>query len=276
MAHLATVPRPVLERLRVPVPRRPTVDPTLAGGLRAWLEDEVAGVTAAPSGGTVVVSPDEMAPVGGDPLREALVAAAFRHLVTTGRLDDPMAVASQALALDARSRSCWETLQVLPAVERDRLSAELDQVAGCLRRDWGTPLPAAWHPRTADPVRLPLAGGRVVLVGAADLALGTPSSDRASVCLVQVRAGRPCASDRPRLHHHALLETLRHGAPPFRVATYHAVDGTLVVDDVDDTLVIGALRRVARAVAVAAPAGAAAGGGPGDVPRDPGVLGVAA
>ena len=70
----------------------------------------------------------------------------------------------------------------------------------------------------------------------ADLALGAPAGSEATVCLVRVVAGPPRAEHRQQLHVCALLQTLRSGAPPFRVATWYSATGPSDADAVDETL----------------------------------------
>jgi len=66
----------------------------------------------------------------------------------------------------------------------------------------------------------------VVLSGTLDLVLGAPSSGRASVCMVNVRSGEQQSWHRTALGFLALLETLRSGAAPFRLATYYSTTGS--------------------------------------------------
>jgi hypothetical protein len=100
-------------------------------------------------------------------------------------------------------------------------------------------------------VVVPLAGGRVLLTSLFDLVLGDPSTGSASVCLVEVRSGARRSGDRARRRYAALLETLRSGAPPFRVATYYTRDGSIEVDEVDDDLLTATVSDVVEAVTTA-------------------------
>jgi len=85
-----------------------------------------------------------------------------------------------------------------------------------------------------------------------DLAVGGPSDGRSTVCLVEVKSGRRRIEHRADLHYYALLETLRAGAPPFRVATYYTRTGELDVEDVDHEVLANAVRRTLDAVSVLA------------------------
>lgn len=270
----------LLAQLRGDVARRPRVDPGLAGGLREWLEDGVAEAAGAlPSGippvlvsrrslvaasalsldpGTQVDragSADPVRPDGGAtrvvtvPLaRGALVGMLFRQLVTTGRIGDPIADALAALQVDDRSADIVDFLRRLPAGERAAVHREVAAHAAILVSRWPAVAPG-WLPRTRDRCSIPLAGGRIVLAGVMDLVLGAPSEGPASVCLVDVRSGERRAEHRADLHFHGLLETLRSGAAPFRLATYYTGSGEIDAEDVPDALLTAAVRRTLDGVA---------------------------
>ena len=91
---------------------------------------------------------------------------------------------------------------------------------------------AGWLPRTHDRVAIPLAGGRVVLSGVFDLLVGAPVPGRATLCALGLTTGGRWAQARTALHYLALLETLRSGTPPFRLALLHSAAGRYGVEDV--------------------------------------------
>ena len=74
------------------------------------------------------------------------------------------------------------------------------------------------------------------------------ASDRASVGLVQVNSGSRRPGHRDDAHLAAVAETLRSGAPPFVVATYHTRTGELDVDPVTPELLAVAARRLVTGV----------------------------
>ena len=87
-------------------------------------------------------------------------------------------------------------------------------------------------PRTDDRVAIPLGGGRVVLHGVFDLVVGLPRPRTASLCALGLSTGGPSASERRSLHYLSLLETLRSGTPPFRLALLESATGRYGVEDV--------------------------------------------
>ncbi len=221
---------------------RPRFDPDLAGGLRAWLEDAAYGVVAARGddapavflGPRQVLGPPEGrrdAEGPGDELvLSRLVHAVFRQLVGGGEVGDPLADALCAL------RACGDDIVVrhveaMPAAGRDALSDAVALHAGNLE-DLVPRFAPGWMPRTDDRVAIPLAGGRVVLHGTFDLLVGLPQPGTASLCALGLSASGPWARERRSLHFLALLETLRSGAPPFRLALLESATGRYGVEDV--------------------------------------------
>ena len=262
----ARPPLDVVARLRAPVDTRPPVDRGLAGGLRAWLEDGVATVGPLRAG-TLVVHRGHLGAFSTRPrthgaalppsaVVDVIVRTAFRQLVSLGAWTDPFDDALCALRAQHRGDEILEAVGRMGRRERAALRHEVRAQACGMARDW-RPLPHAWLPRTADRITVPLGAAQVVLAAIADLALGTPSAGSASVCLVGVRAAGPGPTDARARRFLALLETLRSGAPPFRVATYYPAVGHLDVDDITDELLAGAVVEAIDAIQGAARAGGA-------------------
>jgi hypothetical protein len=267
----------LLARLRSPLGRRPAVDPGLAGGLRAWLEDAAAspdrpagavtirldgrgGLTSAPAAASFPAAPSPARGTPGAPtispvppahrgdldagrVHAAIVGALFRIVVTTEpprlAFDDAMT----ALAADDRGAAVAEAVRRLPGTARASLRDAVRLEAATIASQWRVP-PSGWLPRTAEHIAVPLSGGRAVLRGTADLMMGAPSDGRASVCALRLQIG-PSADDGARGRRFlALLETLRSGAAPFRVASYEPAHGRLTADDVTDELLRAAVADV--------------------------------
>ncbi len=228
--------------LRGDASARPRFDPGLAGGLRAWLEDAAYEVVAtrgehAPplflGERQLLGSPTE--PVGGESLSDdavlsRLVHALFRQLVHTGEIDEPLGDALEALRA-GEGGAVVRHVESLPAPVRAALSETVASHAGTLL-DHVPRFAPGWMPRTDDRVAIPLAGGRVVLHGVFDLLVGLPQPGTASLCALGVSTGKPWAWQRRSLHYLALLETLRSGIPPFRLALLESATGRCGVEDV--------------------------------------------
>jgi hypothetical protein len=255
----------LLAALRGDVEKRPLVDPGLGGGLREWLEDGVAeGVALLPEHPAVLyVNKRTLADALADRLesggsggaithqmaRGALVDALFRQLVTTGTIEDPMDDALAALEVDDPDAAIAVFVHDLAAQDYAELAEEVAWHATSIQASW-PPLAAHWLPRTQERLTTSLGGGRIVLTGLPDLVVGAPSSGRASVCLVELKTGGALVEHRADLFFYALLETIRNGAPPFRVATYYSGTGELDVAEVTEELLGAAVRRTIDATNV--------------------------
>ncbi|MGH8995924.1 MAG: PD-(D/E)XK nuclease family protein [Acidimicrobiales bacterium] len=245
----------VLAALRGDATRRAVVDPGFAGGLREWLEDGLCDLEADPERPCIVTKQvlrdalDGRAPGPADaavtkPLAlGAMVDALFRQLVTTGRIDDPTGEGLDALRADDRRSEIVDFVCGLSGPDGAAFEDELETQCAIMVSRWPR-LSPAWLPRTQERIAIPLGGGSIVLIGIIDLIVGAPSAGRASVGLVEVKSGRPRPEDRDDLHFYALLETLRSGAPPFRLATFYTRSGQVSTEDVGDELLIDAVRRV--------------------------------
>jgi hypothetical protein len=242
---------------------RPVVDPGLAGGLRAWLEDGLVGFSRSPGDGllpqrvgkhaisallsnSVEAVPEGSGP-GGEAVVQAIVTALFRQLVTVGRIGNPIGDSIGAIGTDASQTALARYLRQLSAAEREHLSSSLDPHVAHLKRHW-LKVAALWLPRTGEQLSIPLSGGNILLEGRADLTVGSPSTGRSSVALVEVKSTRQERMDQHDRQYLALLETLRSCAPPFRVATFYTSSGDFTVDDVSDQYLASCVERVVRAL----------------------------
>jgi hypothetical protein len=289
----------VLALLRGDATARPSFDPGLAGGLRAWLEDAAYGVVAsrgelAPA---LVLGPREVLGTGpgsagsgaagvadgeADDARlseeavvSRLVHVLFRRLVVDGAVggavDDPLGDALDACRAEGPGGVGAATVASVEAMDDGSRKALGTVVAGHAAHlaDLLPRLAPAWMPRTDDRVAIPLAGGRIVLHGVFDLLVGLPRPDAASLCALGLCTGGSWARERRSLHYLALLETLRSGTPPFRLALLETGSGRYGVEDVREEH----LRAIASHLA--AWLGATAGGAEGDV-AEVGVVGAIA
>jgi hypothetical protein len=138
----------------------------------------------------------------------------------------------------------------LPEAERAELRGSAAEVVSAFAELW-PPLARTWVPRTETSVRAELCGGKVVLSGRVDLSLGAPEGERAGRVLVDLKTGATAPGHLHDLRFYALLETLRSGVPPLRLASSYLEAGELTVEDVDEDVLEAAVRRTvqgARAV----------------------------
>jgi hypothetical protein len=238
----------VLALLRGDAAARPRFDPGLAGGLRAWLEDAAYDVVAARGEHAAPLSlgprqllgwHDELDGDGGGDggggdgdrlVLPRLVHILLRQLVHTGEIGDPLADALDALRARGDAAEVRE-IESLPAATRTALADTLALHARNLT-DLVPRFAPGWMPRTNDRVAIPLAGGRIILHGVFDLVVGLPQPRTASLCALGLSTTGPWAAARRSLHYLSLLETLRTGAPPFRLALLESASGRYGVEDV--------------------------------------------
>jgi hypothetical protein len=251
----------ILALLRAVGTPRPRYDSGLAGGLRAWLEDAAWNVTSSrgeaaalllgprrllgtPPGSWRLERPDvsDCELPEADRLTRRLVHALFRHLVTTGSIGAPLAEALDALAASGAGDTV-ERVRALPSAARSALGDSLALHARNLRALVPRFAPS-WFPRTDDRVTIPLAGGRVVLRGVFDLLVGTPRPHSASLCAFGLSTDGPLARERRTQHYLALLETLRSGVPPFRLALLQSASGHYAVEEVNEDHLISMASHV--------------------------------
>jgi hypothetical protein len=210
--------------------------------------DRLASLVACPVHASV--RPDGTGPPQPGPALAcgALVAAAFRQFALTGAVGDPVEDGLAALEVDDFQAPLAAWIRGRPGPEARELRAEVERQVDGLRRRWPALAPS-WMPRFGLPMRVPVAGGAVLLSGRVDLAIGRPARDEASVALVEVAAGVRRPAHTQQRAWLALLETLRSGVPPFAVATYFTRTGELDTEPVDATLLGLAAHRAARGVA---------------------------
>ena len=229
----------------------------LAGGLRAWLEDAAfAAVTArgddapplsAGPGRLLGAAGAPGAPAGDAPVEVRLLArlvrALFRQLVTVGVIGDPLCDALDAVRADGGATELVRHVEFMERGAREALARTVEVHAAHLGRLVPRFSPACM-PRTDDRVVIPLAGGRVVLAGVFDLLLGI--GVEGSLCAIGVTVDGPRDRARWTLHYLALLELLRSGRPPLRLALMDSATGSFSVEDVLEEHVRAAAAHVAE------------------------------
>lgn len=257
----------LLDRLRFTGRARPAADPRLRAKLHQTLDDGLAAMVgpeldfgAAPLVVTKArlncalggADPDRASFLGERPITMAMacgsvIGALFRQLITAGSIGEPMTDGLAALSVDDRQASMAAWIEGLQTNAWDQLAAEVRRQAADLVARWPA-LRADWLPRTEESMRVGLAGGAVELSARADLSIGRPGLDAASVVLVAVKSGMRRSEHRTDLHFYALIEALRHPAPPFAVATYYTRSGELDVEPVDEGMLDAAVQRTLQGV----------------------------
>ena len=107
------------------------------------------------------------------------------------------------------------------------------------------PLRREWRPRTDTPILVKLCADRISLRGKPDLAFGQATGTEARVLIVDLKTGWSYPHHFDDLRFYALLQTLKTGVPPYRIASYYLDSATFHHEDVTvATLEIAAGRTV--------------------------------
>jgi hypothetical protein len=160
----------------------------------------------------------------------------------------PLDLVDEAVARLAEADDGLATwLQALPEAVRAELRAEANDRVAKFLECW-PPLSSRWRPVTESRLRVDLCGDRITLVGKVDLTLGRPSGDRAGKVLVDLKTGGVALAHVDDLRFYALVETLRLGTPPRRVASHYLDSGRFVSEDVTEGALWSAVRRTVDGV----------------------------
>ncbi len=106
------------------------------------------------------------------------------------------------------------------------------------------PLKAEWRPVMESTSRVELLNGKIVLSGKVDLTLGRAGNK----VIIDMKTGRPNLHHRDDLRFYALLETLKLGVPPRKLASYYLDSARAQPEDVTVDLLDAALRRTVDGV----------------------------
>jgi hypothetical protein len=159
---------------------------------------------------------------------------------------DLVHMAAQRLIDDEHGAADW--LRSVSIGERaEAMAAATDAVTKF--EETFPPIDARWRPRVESRLRVALAGGRIELSGKVDLALGQASGNVARTLIVDLKTGRPAMGHTADLRWYALLETLRVGVFPFRLASFYLDSGEWRQEDVDEDLMWSTVRRVTDGMA---------------------------
>lgn len=256
----------VVDQLGAAPAERPTFDPNLRVELKAELEVALGALAdEIPDGETLWVGKRQLtqamgcedrylAELDGDfewsiPLaRGTLSHRAIELSVFWTGPKDPLTLTDETLAkaeYDSTSLGTW--LQGLTEADRSELRSEVNNRVASFLETW-PPLEKRWRPSMESPVRVEVARSRIVLAGRADLTIGRADGTTAGKVIVDLKTGRFSPTHRDDLRFYALLDAIRVGTPPRRVATYYLDQGEFVHEDVTTAVLEATLARVGDAV----------------------------
>jgi CRISPR/Cas system-associated exonuclease Cas4 (RecB family) len=250
----------VNDTLRSPGLARPSFPSGLGQELREEIEHEVAPLTGSLTD-RLFVSKFALASVHGCEARflaldnlpfrmTAAVAAgtvahkAIQYSQHWDEQADPYDLVEavlQQLAADQDRVGEW-FVGATPAARADLRTEAVDRVAKFLESF--PPLQRSWRAVPECALRQELVEGRIVLSGRVDLVLGRTVGLVAGKAFIDFKTGSSYAAHTDDLRFYALLEAMRLGVPPFRLATYYLDQGRLSVEDVAEGMLRSTARRV--------------------------------
>lgn len=186
-------------------------------------------------------------------------AVAHRALRLSITLRDPPAPLDLVdLAMDAYAGedqtqgSLGRYLQAASYLELAELRAQANDVVVQFFECF-PPLRRDWRPRTDTPIVVGFCGDLISLRGRPDLAFGQARGEEAGVLIVDLKTGRGYPQHLDDLRFYGLLQTLKVGVPPYRVASYyldsatfHAEDVTAATLEVAAARVVDGVRKIVR------------------------------
>lgn len=154
---------------------------------------------------------------------------------------EPADLVDEALIrlVDEQSRGPSEFIARLSPGERAQLRSYAVDLYTKFEESF-PPLKASWRPVTESSARVDLFNSRIFLSTRVDLTLGGPGSK----VIIDLKSGRVYSNHREDLRFYALVETLRSGQPPRRLATYSLESARADVEEVSEGVLQSAVRRV--------------------------------
>lgn len=241
---------------------RPRFGAEVATALRRRIEEALGPVAETAAGGTLRVGKHDLGAVHaceahwqseqgsfvwGPRTAYGSIAHRALRLSITGRGRpiplDLVDMAVDAYEAESRGGDLGAYLRRAPEAEVAELRAQANDVVVQFLECF-PPLLREWRPRTDTPLLVNLCGGRISLRGKPDLAFGQSVGSQAGVVIVDLKTGGAYAHHLDDLRFYALLQTLRIGVPPHRVASYYLDSASFEAEDVT----VGALEAAADRV----------------------------
>ncbi len=266
-APLNPAQQEIRDLLGAPKAERPSFDPNLRSQLRAALEEALRPIVAElpEDQRSLWVSKHRLSQLDGCEVRaRAEAAQPFEWSVALARgtvahkaielsihwkhEPVPLELVDQALArLEHGEDGLAKWLQGIDEVEQAELRAEAAERVTAFVETW-PPLNPKWRPTTEARMRAELADGTVILAGKVDLALGHAHGQTAGKVLVDLKTGASQRHHLDDLRFYALVDTLKVGVPPRRLATYYLDQGRPIIEDVTVDMLDWTIARVVNGV----------------------------
>jgi CRISPR/Cas system-associated exonuclease Cas4 (RecB family) len=145
-------------------------------------------------------------------------------------------------SLEYSEQNISSFLQELPDADRAQLRSDSVDLVTKFDECWPD-LKKQWRPVTESKIRMELFDGVVVLQGKIDLTLGRAEGLRAGKVLVDLKSGKFQPGHMHDLRYYAMIETVRIGVPPRRIASYYLDQGRFHSEDVTEEMLFSSAQR---------------------------------
>jgi CRISPR/Cas system-associated exonuclease Cas4 (RecB family) len=257
--------RELLEQLRAVPSERPEFDPGLRARLRLELEAALDPLVDRLPEVPLFVGKYRLSEVHGCEVRfldddqgfswsppAARGAVAHKAIELSMNLRgaaDPLDLVDEALdRLQEGDASLADWLQSCGEYDRAEVrSLANDHVAKFL--ECWPPLKSAWRPVAESRVNADLCDDRIRLAGKVDLTVGRAEGSVAGKVVIDLKTGMFSPHHRDDLRFYALVETLRLGTPPRKLATHYLDTGRIQPEDVTEEVLGAAVARTVEGIA---------------------------
>jgi hypothetical protein len=179
--------------------------------------------------------------------RGVLLTYVLRLVVAGAEVRHPLLDAMQAWRCDAGHSELQDVISHLSADDSARLTSEIEAHAVTLRQHLGD-LSPTWQLRTNQRASIRVANDAVMLRDTIDLMIGEVSGADCRVGLLDITSSPLHEHFSDVLDYHALVQTLRTGSAPLRVAGLSTATGETLTLEVTEASLERALSNVMAAV----------------------------
>ncbi len=175
--------------------------------------------------------------------RGTVVHKAIEFSINWRGVPVPADLVDEAMAsLEFGDQNISTFMQELSDGDRAQLRSDSVDLVSKFDECWPD-LKKQWRPVTESKIRAELFGGQVVLQGKIDLTLGRAEGLKAGKVLVDLKSGKFQPQHMHDLRHYAMIETVRIGVPPRRIASYYLDQGRFHSEDVTEDHLFSAAQR---------------------------------
>jgi hypothetical protein len=180
--------------------------------------------------------------------RGTVVHKAIELSINWNGLPIPADLVDESMAsLEHGDQNISTFLQEISAADRAQLRSDAVDLVSKFDECWPV-LKKQWRPVTESKIRTELFGGKVVLQGKIDLTLGRAEGLKAGKVLVDLKSGKFQTGHMHDLRHYAMIEAVRIGVPPRRIASYYLDQGRFHSEDVTEDMLFSAAQRAVDGV----------------------------